>query len=62
MKAVFLQIKNFFSMVNRGILKVSDWMMQSFRIALVFGVLLYAVGIGWLVFNSDKVSLDDHTV
>ena len=62
MKAVFLQIKNFFSMVNRGILKVSDWMMQSFRIALVFGVLLYAVGIGWLVFYSDKVSLDDHTV
>ena len=49
-------------MVNRGILKVSDWMMQSFRIALVFGVLLYAVGIGWLVFYSDKVSLDDHTV
>ena len=62
MKAVFLQIKNFFSMVNRGILKVSDWMMQSFRIALVFGVLLYAVGISWLVFYSDKVSLDDHTV
>ena len=62
MKAVFLQIKNFFSMVNRGILKVSDWMMQSFRIALVFGVLLYAVGIGWLVFYSDKVSLDDYTV
>ncbi len=62
MKAVFLQIKNFFLMVNRGILKVSDWMMQSFRIALVFGVLLYAVGIGWLVFYSDKVSLDDHTV
>jgi protease-4 len=62
MNAAFLKIKNFFSFINRGILKVSDWMFQSFRVALVFGVVLYAVGIGWLVFYSDKVSLDDHTV
>ena len=62
MNAAFLKIKNFFSLINRGILKVSDWMFQSFRVALVFGVVLYAVGIGWLVFYSDKVSLDDHTV
>ena len=62
MKAIFLKIKSLYELINRGILKVSDWMIKSFRVALVFGVVLYAVGIGWFVFYSDKVSLDDHTV
>ena len=62
MKALLLFLKNIYTLINRGILKVSDWMFQSFRVALVLGVVLYAVGIGWLVFYSDKVSLDDHTV
>ena len=62
MKAIFLKIKNLYALINRGILKVSDWMIKGFRVALVFGVVLYAVGIGWLVLYSDKVSLDDHTV
>ena len=62
MNSVFLKIKKIYMLINRGILKVSDWLFQSFRVALVFGVVLYAVGIGWFVFYSDKVSLDDHTV
>jgi len=62
MNSVFLKIKKIYVLVNRGILKVSDGLIQSFRVALVFGVVLYAVGIGWFVFYSDKVSLDDHTV
>jgi len=62
MKAIFLKIKSLYALINRGILKVSDWMFNGFRVALVLGVVLYAVGIGWLVFYSDKVSLDDHTV
>ena len=62
MNSAFLKIKNLFTQINRGILKVSDWIIQGFRVALVFGVVLYAVGIGWLVFYSDKVSLDDQTV
>ena len=59
---VFLKIKNIYKLINRGILKVSDWMINGFRVALVFGVVLYAVGIGWFVFYADKVSLEDHTV
>ena len=62
MKAIFLKIKSLYALINRGILKVSDWMINGFRVALVLGVVLYAVGIGWLVFYSDKVSLDEHTV
>jgi len=62
MNSVFLKIKKIYMLINRGILKVSDWLFQSFRVALVFGVVLYAVGIGWFVFYSDKVSLDGHTV
>ena len=45
MNSVFLKIKNLYKLINRGILKVSDWMFQGFRVALVFGVVLYAVGI-----------------
>ena len=62
MNSVFLKIKNLYKLIHRGILKVSDWMINGFRVALVFGVVLYALGIGWFVFYSDKVSLDDHTV
>ena len=62
MNSVFLNIKNFYSLIHRGILKVSDWMIAGFRVALVLGVVLYAAGIGWFVFYADKVSLDDHTV
>ena len=62
MNSVFLKIKNLYKLIHRGILKVSDWMISGFRVALVLGVVLYGVGIGWFVFYSDKVSLDDHTV
>ena len=62
MNSVFLKIKNIFTKVNRGILKLSDWMINGFKVVLVVGVVLYALGIGWVVFYSDKVSLDDHTV
>ena len=56
------KLKQLFSAVNRGLLKISDWITQSFRIGLVLGVVLYAVGIGWFVFFADKVSLENHTV
>ena len=62
MNSVFLKIKSTYTLINRGILKVSDWMINGFRVALVFGVVLYGVGIGWFVFYADKLSLDDHTV
>ena len=62
MNSVFLKIKNIFTKVNRGILKLSDWMINGFKVVLVVGVVLYAIGIGWVVFYSDKVSLDEHTV
>jgi len=62
MKALFQKIKSLYALINRGILKVSDWMIGGFRVALVFGVVLYAVGIGWFVLYADKVSLEDHTV
>ena len=56
------KLKQLFSAVNRGLLKISDWITQSFRIGLVLGVVLYAVGIGWFVFYADKLSLEHHTV
>jgi len=62
MKALFQKIKSLYALINRGILKVSDWMISGFRVALVFGFVLYAVGIGWFVLYADKVSLEDHTV
>lgn len=62
MKKLFAQLKQISQVIHRGLLKVSDWMTQSLRIGLVLGVFLYVAGIAWLVFYSDKVSLDDHTV
>ena len=62
MKALFQKIKSLYALINRGILKVSDWIISGFRVALVFGLVLYAVGIGWFVLYADKVSLEDHTV
>ena len=62
MNYFLLKVKNLFSLINRSILKVSDWLIQGFRVALVLGVALYALGIGWLFLYADKVSLDDHTV
>jgi protease-4 len=62
MNTLLLKVKNFFSLIHRVILRISDWMIGGFRVALVLGVALYAVGIGWFVLYADKVSLDDHTV
>ena len=62
MNSLFLKIKNLYKLINRGILKVSDWIVNGFKVALVLGVVLYGVGIGWFVFYADKVSLEDHTV
>jgi hypothetical protein len=58
MKAIFQKIKSFYALINRGILKVADWMTQSFRIGLVLFVAAYAIGIVWFVFYADKVSLE----
>ena len=57
--AMFLQS---LQITQRGLLKVSDWMTQSFRIGLVLLVVAYAIGIAWFVLYSDKVSLDKNTV
>ena len=62
MKTLFAKMKKLYGAIHRGLLKVSDWLIQSLRIGLVLGVFLYAIGIGWVFFYSDKVSLDDHTV
>ena len=62
MSTLFNKLKQLSSAVHRGLLKVSGWITQSFRIALVLGVVLYAAGIGWFVFYADKVSLENHTV
>ena len=62
MKNLFQQIKNIFQVIRIGLLKVSDWMTQSLRIALVLGVVLYAVGIAWVVLYADKVNLEEPTV
>ena len=35
-------------------LKVADWMTQSFRIGLVLFVAAYAIGIVWFIFYADK--------
>ena len=43
-------------------LKVADWMTQSFRIGLVLFVAAYAIGIVWFIFYADKVSLEKNTV
>ena len=57
--AMFLQS---LQVTQRGLLKVSDWMTQSFRIGLVLLAVAYAIGIAWFVLYSDKVSLDKNTV
>jgi hypothetical protein len=44
--AMFLQS---LQVTQRGLLKVSDWMTQSFRIGLVLLVVAYAIGIAWFV-------------
>ena len=62
MKNMFAKLKQIFQAIHRGLLKASDWLTQSLRIGLVLGLLLYVVGIGWLVFYADKVSLEDPTV
>ena len=62
MKSLFVKLKQINRLTHRSLLKVSDWMTQGFRIALVLGVFAYVVGIAWLVFYADKVSLDNHTV
>ena len=50
MNSVFIKIKSLYKLIHRGILKVSDWMINGFRVALVLGVALYGVGIGWFCF------------
>ncbi len=62
MNNMFAKLKQIFQAIHRGLLKASDWLTQSLRIGLVLGLLLYVVGIGWLVFYADKVSLEDPTV
>ena len=62
MNTALLKMKNFYASTSRGFSKVSNWMAQGFRVVFVLSVVFYAVGMGWFVFYSDKVSLDDHTV
>ena len=62
MKSLLGKVRQIFQSIYRALLRVSDWMMQSLRIGLVLGVLLYLGGMGWLILYADKVNLDDHTV
>lgn len=62
MTTALLKIKTLYASTSRGFSKVTHWLIQGFRVAFVLIVVFYAVGMGWFVFYSDKVSLDDHTV
>ena len=62
MNHFFTNLKNYAQVTQRGLLKVSDWMTQGFRIGLVFLVMAYVIGIAWFVLYADKVSLDRNTV
>lgn len=62
MSTELLKIKNLFASTSRGFSKVFSWMVQGLRAAFVLSIVFYAVGMGWFVFYSDKVNLDDHTV
>lgn len=62
MNTSLLKMKTLYGLTRRGFSKASDFMLQGFRVVLVLSIVFYAVGLGWFVFYSDKVSLDDHTV
>ncbi|MEY3887311.1 MAG: signal peptide peptidase SppA [Pseudomonadota bacterium] len=62
MNTALAKIKNYVQITQLGLLKVSHWMTQSFRIGLVLLVMAYAIGVGWFVLYADKVSLDKNTV
>jgi len=59
---VFSSVGIFFKTLHRKTLKVSDWLIQGFRIGLVFLVLAYGAGIVWFIYFSDRVAIADHTV
>lgn len=62
MRNLISKIKKYSQLTHRGMLKVADWMTQSFRIGLVLFVAAYAIGIVWFIFYADKVSLEKNTV
>jgi len=59
---VFSSVGNFFQTLHRKTLKVSDWLVQGFRIGLVLMVLAYGAGIVWFIYFADRVAIADHTV
>ena len=59
---MFSSVGIFFQTLHRKTLRVSDWLIQGFRIGLVFLVLAYGAGIVWFIYFSDRVAIADHTV
>jgi len=59
---VFSSVGHFFQTLHRKTLKVSDWLVQGFRIGLVLMVLAYGAGIVWFIYFADRVAIADHTV
>jgi protease-4 len=59
---VFSSVGIFFQTLHRKTLKVSDWLVQAFRIGLVLSVLAYGAGIVWFIYFADRVAIADHTV
>jgi len=43
-------------------LKVSDWLVQVFRMGLVLLALAYGAGMVWFIYFADRVTIADHTV
>lgn len=59
---MFSSVGIFFQTLHRKTLKVSDWLVQAFRIGLVLSVLAYGAGIVWFIYFADRVAIADHTV
>ena len=59
---MFSSVGNFFQTLRRKTLKVSDWLIQGFRMGLVLLVLAYGMGMVWFLYLADRVAIADHTV
>lgn len=62
MSTALLKMKTLIASTHQGFSKVSGWVARGLRAVFVLSIVFYAFAIGWFVFYSDKVSLDDHTV
>ncbi len=59
---VFSFLGSFFQTLHRMTLKVSDWLVQVFRMGLVLLALAYGAGMVWFIYFADRVTIADHTV